>query len=84
MNKQSSIEWLWHNLTDDLIGDLPNEKIHEIYNLVLQAKQMHKEEIAEAYCKGAFDMAHNDEIFPREKAEEYYQKTYGGNNESNT
>jgi hypothetical protein len=27
-NNESSVEWLWLNLTDDLIGDLPPEKIH--------------------------------------------------------
>jgi hypothetical protein len=39
-NNESSVEWLWLNLTDDLIGDLPPEKIHRIYELVQQAKVM--------------------------------------------
>lgn len=39
-NNESSVEWLWLNLTDDLIGDLPPEKIHRIYELVQQAKAM--------------------------------------------
>lgn len=77
MSKQTSIEWLWHNLTDDLIGDLPNEKIHKIYNLVLQAKQMHKEEIESAYCDGGVGM--RDKTY--KGMHEYYQETYGGNNE---
>lgn len=43
-NKQSSVEWFWLNLTDDLIGDLPPEKIYKIYELKEQAKTMHKDE----------------------------------------
>ena len=77
MNKQSSIEWLWHNLTDDLIGDLPNEKIHEIYSLVLQAKQMHKEEIQDAYWEGGQDVPLNAKQC-EQQCEQYYQETYGG------
>lgn len=80
MDKQSSIEWLWHNLTDDLIGDLPNEKIHEIYNLVLQAKQMHKEEIKDAFNNGMVNSVDWFTDGKTEESEQYYQETYGGNN----
>ena len=43
-NKQSSVEWFWLNLTDDLIGDLPPKNIVKIYKLKEQAKAMHKKE----------------------------------------
>lgn len=76
MSKQSSIEWLWHNLTDDLIGDLPNEKIHKIYNLVLKAKQMHKKEIVAA-INDSWNMAKNSNFY-NAQAEQYYNETYGG------
>jgi hypothetical protein len=76
-NKQSSVEWLWLNLTDDLIGDLPPEKIHRIYELVQQAKAMHKSEIIWAHgikMKGV----NNHKCV---SGEQYYNETFGGNNE---
>lgn len=48
----SSIDWLWNNLTDDLIGSLSQEKRGMIYHLFKQAKAMHYEEIMKAYDVG--------------------------------
>ena len=45
-----------------------------------QAKEMHKNEIIESYCYGCKDISNNVNIFPRETAEEYYNKTYDKTN----
>jgi hypothetical protein len=43
--KQTAVEWLWLNLTDDIIGDLSPQQIHSIYKLIEQAKAMEKEQM---------------------------------------
>ena len=75
-NKQSSVEWFWLNLTDDLIGDLPPEKILKIYELKEQAKAKHEEEIEDAYWEGGQDVPVNGQ-----QCQRYYNETFGGNNE---
>ena len=47
----------------------------------LEAKAMHKDEIEDAYCKAGLDIAHNDSIKESGLAQEYYNETFGGNNE---
>ena len=47
----------------------------------LEAKAIHKEEIEDAYCKAGLDIAHNDSIKESGLAQEYYNETFGGNNE---
>ena len=69
-NKQSSIEWLINKCA---CADLRPE----LWNIIKeQAKEMHKQEIIDAvhlcgYIGGATD----------EEAEQYYNDTFGGNNE---
>ena len=71
MDKQTSIEWL----IECLNIHLTEEQKTQFEGLFQQAKQMHKEEIVEAYKYGNL----SDVYF---KPEQYYQETYGGNNES--
>jgi hypothetical protein len=66
--KQTAVEWLWLNLTDDIIGDLSPQQIHSIYKLVEQAKQMEKEIIRTAYLDG-MDGEYNT-------SEQYYNETF--------
>ena len=44
-------------------------------------KAMHKDEICDAYCKAGLEIAHNDSIKESGLAQEYYNETFGGNNE---
>lgn len=84
---QSSIEWLAHELSslsfDYLVGQITNEEHNERYDKIIQqAKEMHKEEIEDAYDKGSYDEYEyhiNDE--PRKNSEIYYNETF--NNETN-
>jgi hypothetical protein len=48
----------------------------------LEAKAMHKEEVESAYCKAGLDIAHNDSIKESGLAQEYYNETFGGREQS--
>ena len=70
--KQTAVEWLWLNLTDDIIGDLSPQQIHSIYKLVEQAKEMEKEQIIRAHLMArCYD---NQNSFT--EAEQYYNETF--------
>jgi hypothetical protein len=47
--------------------------LHEEFE---QAKEMEKEQIIEAYCKGCADIIKDENIFPRETSEQYYNETF--------
>ena len=64
--KQSSIEWLFEKL------DIVDSSIMFVY--FEQAKEMHKNEIEETFFQGAYG---GDII----SAEQYYNETFGGNND---
>ena len=72
-NKQSSVEWLFCELIDK---EYKNPHDTELISIIEQAKAMHKEEIIESW------MATDNEL-QRIAAEQYYNETFGGNNESN-
>ena len=36
-----------------------------------------KEQVIESYCQGCFDISNDENIFPRETSEQYYNQTYG-------
>jgi hypothetical protein len=57
---KSSVGWFWLNLTDDLIGDLPPEKILKIYELAQQAKEKYEHEMcvfADEYASYILDQS---------------------------
>lgn len=72
-NKQSSVKWLARKLKD-----FPHIKhSYQFKELVKQAKAMHEDEIKQAImfgdCRG--------KISTYATSEEYYNETFGGNNE---
>jgi hypothetical protein len=76
MSKQSSIEWLEMELKK-----LPSIDILKTF---AQAKQMHKEEIVNAYARGyeyyplyEIEKQENNNAI-RVTSKQYYQETYGG------
>lgn len=79
MSKQTSIQWFAEKDTELTIQFLEG-KLNQIQlaiekmQCLNKAKQMHKEEIVEAYKYGNL----SDVYF---KPEQYYQETYGGDNE---
>jgi len=68
--KQTAVEWLVENLNLDETS--PN------YNkfTTKKAKEMEKEQIIESYCQGCFDITQDENIFPRETADYYYNETF--------
>ena len=82
-NKQSSVEWLLYEIALRLEGcensSIPHYKLMELGK---QAKAMHKEEVEEAFANGVDDEYEyhiNNE--PRKNTEQYYNETFGGNND---
>ena len=74
-NKQSSVEWLIGQLKistywNNLINELELMECGEI-DIINQAKAMHKEEIMEAHYAPQYGCFSKD----------YYNKTFGDNNE---
>ena len=72
--KQSSIEW-YENKLIQLDIDFGGHKNYWVERKKLrdQAKAMHKEEIVESHHEGYYSFSHS--------GEQYYNETFGGNNE---
>ena len=66
-NKQSSVEWLFYKFISCSL------KVSDIFELLEQAKAMHKEEIEKTYIKG-----YEDKDFSYFDPEQYYNETFGG------
>ena len=84
-NKQSSVEWLIEQLKARHREGNPNSCAIENYfvanaDLVKQAKAMHKEEIVKSNEAGFDDGIGFIEEIKYKNAEDYYIKTFGGNN----
>ena len=98
-NKQSSIDWLVSQILVEYAtyfneeGDLVDKPINQFFNAyqgsvnlieyVNKAKEMHKEEIIDAYSDGAKGGAnggkgqHKDGWVSIQMKEKYYNKTFG-------
>jgi hypothetical protein len=85
MSKQTALDWyieqeqiLGNKLVDDTL-DL-DQFNNEVVKLKTQAKQMEKEQIETAYQAGDGDAYNLEET--KNWAEQYYNETYGGNNDN--
>jgi hypothetical protein len=61
----TAVEWLYQRIL-----------AKDIKAVFEQAKEMEKEQIIESYCQGCFDISKDENIFPRETSEQYYNQTY--------
>jgi hypothetical protein len=78
MSKQSSIDWFLSEF-EKQIKFRPNSELDVWFkDLFPKAKEMHKQEIIEANRDGV-DMVITEETYVT--GEQYYNETYGGNNE---
>ena len=68
---KTAVEWLVEQLKE--YNHLSYDEQSWIFK---QAKEMEKEQIIEAYCKGSLDMSKDENIFPRETSEQYYNETF--------
>jgi hypothetical protein len=87
MSKQTALDWyieqeqiLGNKLVDDTL-DL-DQFNNEVAKLKTQAKHMEKWQIKGAYQKGRFSGQTNWGYGNDVTAEQYYNETYGGNNDN--
>jgi hypothetical protein len=74
-NKQSSVEY-FHDAVNDIIANKRPCNSNEVAKILLEAKEMHKEEIINATIYGdKFEGCYGLD------SEQYYNETFGGNNE---
>ena len=66
---KTAVEWLLEKLIETHTND-------EWKAIIKQAKDMEKEQIIESYCVGCLDITKDENIFPRETSEEYYNETF--------
>ena len=66
---ETTVEWLLEKLTETHTND-------EWKEIIRQAKEMEKNQIIESYCTGCLDITKDENIFPRETSEEYYNETF--------
>ena len=65
MAQQTAVEWFWIHLPENISK--------EYFDLFKQAKQIEKEQIAEAYRVGVEEDVYNN---PLKTGQEYYNETY--------
>jgi hypothetical protein len=79
MSKQTAVEWLQEEITNRQNGNGDSKSMNEIFD---QALTMHKEQIVDAHIEGqrVFDNYEHTQ-WTTDQAEQFYNETYGGNNE---
>ena len=70
--KQTSIEWLYK----EIIKKSVNDTSHNVLSILEQAKEMHKQEIIDAYRDGRSDQQSDEGRFYNRNANYYYNETY--------
>ena len=70
-NNITAVEWFFWKLY--VLKEVEYESIMELYE---QAKAMEKEQIIESYCIGCAHIIKDNNIFPRETSEQYYNETF--------
>jgi hypothetical protein len=70
----TSIEWLGYELNTKLFYDISPELWQEVNKIFEQAKEMHKQEIIDAYKVGNNDYANFSYVAT--SGEDYYQETF--------
>lgn len=76
--KQNSVDWLISCITEDQM--VKAKSLNEWLEIFEQAKAMHKEEIVDAYIECWMNDGGNG-FHKVKEAEQYYNETFGGNNE---
>jgi len=83
MNKQTAVEWLVNQLQQTrnwqrVINEV-NQSTTSVRDVIKQAKEMHKQEIINAYRDGRSDQqSEKPSRFYNRWAELYYNEQYGG------
>lgn len=74
--KQTAVEWFLTEFQKQVWFEPESELDIWIKNLIPKAKEMEKEQIIESYCQGCLDISKDENIFPRETSEQYYNETF--------
>ena len=77
MSKQSAVEWLGYELNTKLFYNITPELWEQVNEIFKQALQMEREQIKEGYIMALLD----GDAKIRRDAEDYYNETYGSQNE---
>jgi hypothetical protein len=77
----SAVEYLAEKLLENQTYDrdgyvIIDLSVDHLEYLVQRAKEMEKEQIIESYCQGCFDISKDENIYPRETSEQYYNETF--------
>jgi hypothetical protein len=76
--KQTAVQWLY----DELSQCMHREEVCDlVYKLEQKAMAMEREQIIEAYVNIGFTSDYDYAIAMKKKAEQYYNETYGGQDE---
>jgi hypothetical protein len=84
MEKETSVKWLF-----DMLWEEPKDKF-TWYSILIKAKEMHKQEIIDAFKNGLKSPYHQDYTFVTQdnqegtKSAQYYQETFGGGGSHNS
>ena len=71
---RTTIQQLIHSFEiDRMQSTYTREQIIELLNYKLEQE---KQQIIESYCTGCLDITKDENIFPRETSEEYYNKKF--------
>jgi hypothetical protein len=70
---KTAIAWLLENLNSEPYSE---EEFNYNRDCWDKALEMEKEQIIESYCQGCFDISKDENIFPRETSEQYYNETF--------
>jgi len=77
----TAVEWLRKELeTIPSYSAFYGNNYQWIDSIMNEAKEMEKEQIIESYCQGCLDITQDEDIFPRETAQDYYNETFKNTN----
>lgn len=85
-NKQSSVEWLMQQIALKYGAFQAIAFYEENFKEFQQAKEMHRDEIEKAHARGevtGFGRVNHPQFYADKTPENYYNETFGGNNERN-
>jgi hypothetical protein len=71
--KTTAVDWLREQVQSNLSQPM-SPKFAELFD---RAREMHKEQVEQAYIEGCLDTYGCDEPAPIQIAKDYYTKTYG-------
>jgi hypothetical protein len=81
-NKKSSVDFLWNQLPEILKFTVDTETALKLLEAFEQAKEMHKNEIIEAFDEGQeYEYQYHINSTPKFDSETYYIETFGGTHE---